>query len=1126
MEGGPRIYDLFPLLVGKVEDWREHLPRIAAMGFDWVYINPFHYPGFSGSLYAVKDYYRLHPLMGGGDDPARALADFTHAARDNGLKVMMDLVVNHTAKDALLVEEHPDWYKRRADGSILSPGAVDPNDPTIFTEWGDLAEIDYDSREKRPELVDYWAEVARHHAGLGFSGFRCDAAYKVPAEVWSGIIKAAREVRPDAVFAAETLGCRIEETEALAAAGFDYLFNSSKWWNFREPWLLEQYERSRRIAPSIAFPESHDTRRLANEIPPGEDVEGHYRLRALFAAFFSAGWMMPIGYEFGFRRDLHVVETRPEHWEKPSFDLQGFVTAVNAMKAAIPALNQEGPMEDLTGLHGPVRLILRSSEDGTSRVLAAINPDPRHSQSVDLAGLLKRSGLSLGAFEDATPGRAGGPLPARLTLKPLEMRVLRHPPARRDRSLPDEGKGMFQEGGAMAMDDSASAQGEQSALPPDLPATRSQAVLIEGVWPELDDGRFPVKREVGDMLEVSADIYKDGHDRIAAVVLYKEKGTARWHEVPMRFLDNDRWVGRFKLERNTRYLYTIEAWADRFGSWRSEVAKKREAGQIVSVELLEGRAMVEAAIERCEPEDAERLRRVLHDFDAAESDEDRYHLLESVMVHQIMNRYPDRSRAVRYDRVLEVIVDRVQARFAAWYEMFHRSQGKDPNRAATFRECEERLPDIAAMGFDVVYLLPIHPIGKVHRKGPNNTLTPSPNDPGSPYAIGSDEGGHKAVHPDYGTIEDFRHFVGRCHELGMEVALDFAIQCAPDHPYIREHPEWFEFRPDGTIKYAENPPKKYQDIVNVNFYGEGAATLWQEWLDVVLYWVDQGVKIFRVDNPHTKPVPFWEWLIGKVQEKHPDVIFLSEAFTKPKMMKMLAKVGFTQSYTYFTWRNFKNELIEYMTELAQSEQKEYFRPNFFPTTPDILPPFLQTGGRPAFRIRFILAATLSSVYGIYNGYELCENAAIPGKEEYLNSEKYEYKVWDWDRPGNIKDEIRKVNLIRRDNPALHEFENTRFYQADDDNILFYGKMTHDRSNMIFVAVNLDPFDPHEAVLHFPLEEMGVPPGETFEVEELLTGRRHLWRGERHRIRLDPEENPAVLFRITVWNSVDYRTPCF
>ncbi|KAF0114957.1 MAG: alpha-amylase [Rhodospirillaceae bacterium] len=489
-----------------------------------------------------------------------------------------------------------------------------------------------------------------------------------------------------------------------------------------------------------------------------------------------------------------------------------------------------------------------------------------------------------------------------------------------------------------------------------------------------------------------------------------------------------------------------------------------------------------------------------------------------------MERWTERASVCRYDQELELFVDRIGARYAAWYEMFHRSQGTEPGKGSTLRECERRLPEIRDLGFDVIYFVPVHPIGRMHRKGPNNALTSGPGDPGSPYAIGAVEGGHTAINPELGTLEDFRHFVHAAAAHGMEVALDFAIQCAPDHPWIREHPEWFKFRPDGTIKYAENPPKKYQDIVNVDFYNPDAQGLWQALLDVVLFWVAQGVHIFRVDNPHTKPLPFWEWMIREVRRQHPQVIFLAEAFTRPPMMKMLAKVGFSQSYTYFTWRNFKWELTEYLIELTQTEVAEYMRPNFFPNTPDILPEFLQKGGRPAFMIRFVLAATLSSVYGIYNGFELCENTAVPGKEEYLNSEKYDYKVWDWDRPGNIKDLIATVNRARRENPALQELTTLRFHPAHDENILFYSKMTATRANMIFIAVTLDPFDAHECVIEMPLADMGLGEHDNYAVEELISGAKHLWSGAHHRIRLDPHTTPAMILRVIPWHHVDFQSP--
>ncbi|HYP67736.1 MAG TPA: alpha-1,4-glucan--maltose-1-phosphate maltosyltransferase [Thiobacillaceae bacterium] len=655
--------------------------------------------------------------------------------------------------------------------------------------------------------------------------------------------------------------------------------------------------------------------------------------------------------------------------------------------------------------------------------------------------------------------------------------------------------------------------------------TRFNTIIIENVYPELDGGRYPVKREVGDVLEVEADILKEGHQVLAAALKYREEGNPDWSEVPMTQRVNDRWHGSFSLERNTRYRYLIEAWPDQFESWRQDLEEKLRAGQPVRLDLLEGRLLVAAAEERAIGEDKLQLQRVAENFDG-QQDIERAEALLSSTLRRLMARYPDKSLVARYEKELEVVVDRPAARFAAWYEMFPRSQGKEAGKSATFKDCEARLAEISALGFDVVYLPPIHPIGLTNRKGPNNTPGAGPDAPGSPYAIGSELGGHTAVHPELGTLEDFRGFVRAAKALNMDVALDFAIQCSPNHPYLKTHPEWFSYRPDGSIRHAENPPKKYEDIINVNFYGTHQDELWQEWRNVVRFWIEQGVKTFRVDNPHTKPIQFWEWLIRDIQDSHPEVIFLSEAFTRPKLLKILAKAGFSQTYTYFTWRNFKQELIDYLTELTQTEVKEYLRPHFFTNTPDILPAYLQSGGRPAFQIRLALAATLSSLYGIYNGFELCEATAIPGTEEYLDSEKYQYKVWDWDRPGNIKDYIAKVNAIRRENPALQELDNLRFYAADDDNVLFYGKSTPDGANTLFIAVNLDPFEPHQAVLEFPLQELGIPHDKTFQVEELLTGRKHMWRGRRHITDLDPQKNPAEIYRITRWTYRDYVETCF
>jgi starch synthase (maltosyl-transferring) len=1118
MKTGPRIYNLFPTLVGSVDRWSSHLPRVAAMGFDWIYVNPFHETGYSGSLYAVKDYYRLNPLFRGAatasDD--EIIAGFMTAAEAAGLRVMMDLVVNHTARDSALTVENADWYRRDADGSIASPSATDPADPAKVTVWTDLAEFDYRERPERASLIAYFCAVIRHYVKLGVRGFRCDAAYKIPGDVWSTLIAAARDSEPQTVFAAETLGAPLEAVTQLRPAGFDYLFNSSKWWDFRASWLLDQYEQFRHIAPSIAFPESHDTPRLAAEFPglSAAELEAEYRFRYLFAGFFSTGVMLPIGYEFGFDRPLDVVMTRPDHWQTPRFDISGFIAEVNALKAAIPALNEEGAERRLAPASDAVGL-LRNAVAGPSAAVALLNPDTVKAASIDAGALLNE----LDGVVDVTPATAekavvepGG----RIVLQPLEMRVFINSP--NGVAEPRSPNGVAEPRSPNGVAEPRPQADRRTAVPP---------VVIEAVAPEIDGGRHPIKRVVGDRLEVQADIFREGHDAIAAVLKYRERKAAVWRETAMEHFDNDRWRGSFALERNTRYVYTIEAWPDDFSTWRHAVEKKHAAGQSLTVELQEGKALVEAAVARAQPEERIGLEAMLREIGGSEAgdlgaDAAALRVLFGDTLARLMAAAPDRSLATTYDRELAITVDRKAAQLGAWYEFFPRSQGTVPGVHATFAQAARRLADIAAMGFDVLYLPPIHPIGFAFRKGRNNSLMPAPSDPGSPWAIGNVNGGHTAVEPSLGTIDDFDQFVRAANAQGLEIALDYALQCSPDHPYVRDHPEWFSFRPDGTIKYAENPPKKYQDIVNFHWYGPHARALWNELRDVVEFWITHGVRIFRVDNPHTKPFAFWEWMIGDVQSRHPEVVFLAEAFTRPKVMKELAKIGFTQSYTYFTWRNFKAELTDYLNELAYSEMAEYYRPNFFTNTPDILPPFLQTGGRPAFRIRLFLAATLSSVYGIYSGFELCENGALPEREEYADSEKYEIKVRDWDAPGNIKGDIALINRIRRENPALHTWRNIRFHESSDESVLFYSKSA--AANTLLIAVNLDPFQAIETRLHVPLADFGYAAGDAVACEELLSGERHLWHGAVQTVRLDPVRNPALIWRVDQRFQVDYRSP--
>ena len=645
------------------------------------------------------------------------------------------------------------------------------------------------------------------------------------------------------------------------------------------------------------------------------------------------------------------------------------------------------------------------------------------------------------------------------------------------------------------------------------------AAVIENLRPLIDGGRYPIKRVVGEDVVVEADVFKDGHDIVAAALKWRIVGAPQWHETAMQHVDNDRWRGVCSLYENATYEYTVEAWTDLFAGWQHEFAAKFTAGiaQLES-EKLEGAALLETAGARAQGADAERLREFGSEMRTGENAAVNK-IAHSGELTVLMATYAPRAGATQYMPPPHVIVDRVEARTAAWYEFFPRSAEGSAERGSTFRDCLPRVDDAKAMGFDVIYFPPIHPIGLTNRKGANNSVTSKPGEPGVPYAIGNrnlklpNGGGHKDVEPALGTLEDFAWLEREIKARGMEIALDFAINCSPDHPYVAEHPDWFYKRPDGTIKYAENPPKKYEDIYPLNFSCADWPALWAEMRSIILFWAEQGVRIIRVDNPHTKPVAFWEYLISGVREKFPDVIFLSEAFTKPKMMKALAKAGFTQSYTYFTWRTEKTELIEYFTELTQTEMSQYFRGNLFPNTPDILPLHLQTGGRGMFAIRAVLAATLSSVYGIYSGFELCENAALPGREEYLDSEKYQLKERDWDAPGNIKPLITKLNQIRRDHRALQLYDNLRFHFAENDQILFYSKMTPARDSIILVAVNLDPEHTQSAFVHAPVEDFGELGGDSYEVQDLLTGDRYVWHGRRNYIALHPSVQPAHILRV-------------
>jgi starch synthase (maltosyl-transferring) len=657
--------------------------------------------------------------------------------------------------------------------------------------------------------------------------------------------------------------------------------------------------------------------------------------------------------------------------------------------------------------------------------------------------------------------------------------------------------------------------GESRSAPARVRREVPPRVVIEGVSPEVDGGRFPVKRTVGESVTVSADIHADGHDEVVAVLLHRAQSDRGWSETPLEPLGNDRWRASFRVERQEPYLYTLEARVDPFLTWRRGLLRKSEAGRVESVDLLVGAELVGEAGRRAGGSEGRRLRSwasALRPARGGLANPIRRALDEELRA--LMLRRADRRSASRYPRELRVEVDRERARFGAWYEMFPRSAASEAGRHGTFRDCEERLAEIEEMGFDVLYFPPIHPIGRTHRKGRNNAA-PRPADVGSPWAIGAAEGGHTAVHPQLGSLADFRRLVEAARRRRIEVAIDFAAQCSPDHPWVKQHPQWFRRRPDGTVQYAENPPKKYEDIYPLDFETRDWRGLWEALRDVVRFWIRQGVRIFRVDNPHTKPYRFWEWLIAEVRREHPDVLFLSEAFTRPRVMYQLAKLGFTQSYTYFAWRNTKAELTEYFTELTRGRVAEYLRANLWPNTPDILTEYLQFGGRPAFMARLVLAATLGASYGIYGpAFELCESRPrSPGSEEYLDSEKYEIRFWDRDRADSLRTYIARVNRIRRENPALQQDRHLRFHTVDNDQIIAYSKTSEDGTNTVLTVVNLDPHHAHSGWMDLPLSALELRPQQPYQVHDLLTDARYLWSGPRNYVHLDPRESPAHIFRL-------------
>jgi starch synthase (maltosyl-transferring) len=642
-------------------------------------------------------------------------------------------------------------------------------------------------------------------------------------------------------------------------------------------------------------------------------------------------------------------------------------------------------------------------------------------------------------------------------------------------------------------------------------------VVIENMKPEFNGGRFPAKRVVGESVAVSADIFSDGHDSLSARLLYRHEREKAWKEVPLEPRENDRWEARFTVTELGAYVYTVEGWVDNFKTWQRDLKKKVDAGQDTAVELLAGMIMIKSTLVRAQEGKERQALQVLHDrLDSIvkKGGEGAASIALSNDLARLMAVFPARDFAAVYERELVVLVDVPKALFSTWYEFFPRSFTPEKRSHGTFHECEKVIPYVKEMGFDVIYLPPIHPIGRTNRKGKDNAAVAALDDVGSPWAIGSEEGGHDAVHPALGTTMDFERFVQRAKEHDIDVALDLALQCSPDHPYVKQHPEWFRWRPDGTVQYAENPPKKYEDIYPLNFETDNWRELWEEIRRVVLFWIGKGVSIFRVDNPHTKPFAFWEWLIGGVRKEHPGVFFLSEAFTRPKIMQRLAKAGFSQSYTYFTWRYTKHEFIDYLTELTRSDLRDFFRPNFWPNTPDILPEHLQYGGRPAFILRYLLAATLSSNMGIYGpAFELCVTDATPGKEEYLHSEKYEIRKWNLADAANLRYIIARINRIRRENLALQTTWNLEFFETDNDNLLCFGKTSEEGDNTLIIVANMDPFHTQSGWVRVPIERLSVGAKQSYMVHDLIGDDKYIWEGERNYVEINPKVMPGAIYQV-------------
>ena len=1081
-----RIYYVHPVMVGAVSRWPAVLAACREMEFDCIGTAPLFAPGAFGDIFLTGDHDAVHPALQKAQPADEVLGELCEMCAGFGLKLIIDIVLDRVAVDGQLASTRPGWFHTAPPGQAIR---IDPRMRRL--ELG-AACARFDDPAAAEELAEWWRGRLTRLVSVGVAGFRCERPQLVPRSVWRHIIAGARQASTACRFLAWTPGLQWSQISALRGAGFDAVFSSLPWWDGRSGWFIEEHELLRQLGPVLAAPEAPFGTRLARQPGSPGDIALAYKHALRRAAAIGDGLLIPMGFECACphamdrrqaeRMDLATAE------EDRTVDLSKDIRAANVLTHRIAKLGVRGEMRALTGPGSATTAVLRANHNDVRYARTAmailINSDLScaHTPPILLDPLPPSAGASFGR---PTPIEEGDPASA---LAPGEIRLIRV-------------------GRSVAVRQRRNDHGLRKL------ASTCPRIVIDKISPAVDGGRFACKRVIGEQITVEADVFADGHDVLAVELIWRAIDENEWQRVRMQPLGNDRWQSVIAPSRIGRHLYTLEAWRDEYATFCRDLEIKRSAGADLKLEVEEGCRMLAEAGKRANGQAQKIIEAALASLTKPCHGKGVEWFLAPDL-REAMACCDERPFSHQQQPALPIEIERPQAGFGSWYELFPRSATDDPARHGTLEGVIARLPAIRDMGFDVLYLPPIHPIGTTNRKGRNNSLAAGPDDVGSAYAIGGEEGGHDAIHPALGTIKDFRRLRDAAAAHGLEIALDFAVQCSPDHPWLSEHPGWFRWRPDGSLRFAENPPKKYEDIVNVDFYADQAIPdLWTTLRDVVLYWVNEGVLIFRVDNPHTKPLPFWEWVIADVRARHPEVIFLSEAFTRPKLMYRLAKIGFSQSYTYFTWRNSKQELIDYLVELTTSEVKEYFRPQFFVNTPDINPFFLQTSGRPGFLIRAALAATLSGLWGMYSGFELCESAPLPGREEYLDSEKYQIRVRDYDAPSNIAAEIAKLNRIRKGSPGLQSHLGLRFYNAFNDQVIYYGKPLPARDNMILIAVSLDPHNPQEATIEVPLWEWGLPDGASVMVEDLMRGTSFIWSGKLQRIRLDPDELPFSIWRI-------------